>query len=53
MILTAIVGHGRAAEAEKDCCGDYAERFHRGISRGPGGFLVEVDVERVGPCGAS
>jgi hypothetical protein len=23
-----VAGHGRAAEAEKDCSGDYAECFH-------------------------
>jgi hypothetical protein len=28
MILAAVAGHGRTAEAEKDCDGDYAERFH-------------------------
>jgi hypothetical protein len=31
--LVAAGGHGRAAEAEKDCNGDYAERFHDGISK--------------------
>ena len=27
-ILVVVAGQGCAAEAEKDCNGDYAERFH-------------------------
>jgi hypothetical protein len=33
LAFTVVAGHGRAAEAEKDCNGDYAERFHCGISK--------------------
>jgi hypothetical protein len=32
IVAAAHVGHGRAAKAEKDCSGDYAEHFHFCIS---------------------
>ena len=28
VLLAILAGHGRTTEAEKDCSGDYAERFH-------------------------
>jgi hypothetical protein len=33
LAFTVVAGHRDAAKAEKDCSGDYAERFHCGISK--------------------
>jgi hypothetical protein len=42
-----LAGHGDAAEAEKDCSGDYAERFHGGISKLIGRCRLQIKVCRM------
>jgi hypothetical protein len=49
LAFAVAAGHGRTAETEKDCSGDYAERFHWWISKLIGVLSPTNEVCRVAP----